>query len=151
MTRVVIHRLTQAGVLVSETVIRTCYYTPEHLKKLWTGEWLWDILQFGHKPCIRTDLRFLPFKNGTETTFFSGSHCQTPGFPLVHALSITDGHTEKEQPGTDLALLKAHPFTSRENRAQRCQTEAVLHISHQNTMHTWKKVQVVQEKESSVW
>lgn len=64
----------------------------------------------------------------TEDTFFSGSHHQTPSFPLVHALSITDGHTEKEQPGTGLALLKAHSFTSRESRAQRWQTEPVLHV-----------------------
>lgn len=154
MTRVVIHSLTQAAVLLSETVIRTCYYTQLNsrtLGKNWAGEWLWDILKFEHKLCIRTDLRFHPFKNGTENTFFSGSHHQTPSFPLVHGLSITDSHTEEEQPGTDLALLSAHPLTSRESRAQRWQTEPVLHIPQKKIMHTWKKVWVVQKKESSVW
>lgn len=123
---------------------------PEGLKKVWAGEWLWDILQFGHKPCIRTHFRFHPFKNGTENTFFSGSHHQTPSFSLVHALSITDGHAKSSHELTWLCSRLTHSQAgTAEHRGDRQKLCSIFLRKRPCT--PGKKVWVVQEKESSAW
>lgn len=124
MTRFVVHRLTQAAVLLSETIIRTCCYTQFNSRTL--EKCLGRGVALGH-PAVWAQVLYEDWpqvpslQKWDRNHIFSGSHHQTPSFPLVHALSITDGHNDKEQPGTDLALLKAQPFTRRGSREQRGQ------------------------------
>lgn len=131
LTRVVIHRPTQDAVLLRGTAIKTYYSTEFNSrtleKSLGSGVALgypaiWAQALYKERPQVPS------LQKWDRKHVVSGSHHQTPSFPLVRSLSITDGHTDKEQPGTDLVLPEAHPFTSRESREQRWQTEAVLHI-----------------------
>lgn len=152
LTRVVIHRPTQDAVLLRGTAIKTYYSTEFNSrtleKSLGSGVALgypaiWAQALYKEQPQVP------PLQKWDRKHIVSGSHHQTPSFPLVRSLSITDGHTDKEQPGTDLALPEAHPFTSRESRGGRQKLCSIF--LQKKTVHTWKQMWVVLEKESSAW